>query len=99
MGCDYRLDWIGFTDHLYTQLGTTSSHSAAAELHTLQFTTAPAKPFPACCVLTSRSLATARNSGASRAQALLSQPPPVQNSCQPSTIHSGTLDPILCCNC
>jgi hypothetical protein len=30
-----------------------------ANLHTLQITTAPAKPFPAYCVFTSRSLATA----------------------------------------
>jgi hypothetical protein len=44
-------------------------------------TTAPAKPFPACCVFTSRSLATASISGntsASRAQVLFSQTP-VQN--------------------
>jgi hypothetical protein len=38
----------------------------------------PLSPFPACCVFTSRSLATASNSGdcsASRAQVLSSQPP------------------------
>jgi hypothetical protein len=40
----YGLD-IGFTDHLYTQLGTTSNHSAITNLHTLQITTAPTKPF------------------------------------------------------
>jgi hypothetical protein len=51
-------------------------------------------------------LATACNSGDSsdsRAQALLS-PQPVQNSCQFSqsqqtTVNSGTLNPIVCCNC
>jgi hypothetical protein len=31
-------------------------------LHNSEITTAPAKPFPACCVFTSRSLATASNS-------------------------------------
>jgi hypothetical protein len=66
-----------------TPLGTTSSYySATADLYTSQFTTAPAKPFPACCVLISRSLATASNGGDSspfRAQVLLSQPP-VQTS-------------------
>jgi hypothetical protein len=39
----FRLD-IGFIDHLYTQLGTTSNYSAIANLHTLQITTAFAKP-------------------------------------------------------
>jgi hypothetical protein len=45
---DYRrgLDWwIGFIDHLYTPVATTSNYSALANLHTLQITTAPAKPF------------------------------------------------------
>jgi hypothetical protein len=51
-----RLD-IGFIDHLYTPLGTTSTYSAIANLHTLQITTASAKSFP------SRSLTTASNSG------------------------------------
>jgi hypothetical protein len=40
--CDYRraLDrWIGFTDHLYTPLGTTSNYSAIVDLHSLQITT------------------------------------------------------------
>jgi hypothetical protein len=37
--------WIvGFIDHLYTPLGT-STYSAIADLHTLQITAAPAKPF------------------------------------------------------
>jgi hypothetical protein len=62
----YGLD-IGFIDALYTPLGTTGNYSTTANLHTLQFTTAPAKPFPACCVLTSHSLATASNSGYSSA--------------------------------
>jgi hypothetical protein len=57
-------------------------------------------------VFSSRFPATASNSGgssASRAQVLLSQPP-VQNSSQLhrsqlTTINSGTLNLILCCNC
>jgi hypothetical protein len=77
--------WIGeWIDPLYTPLGTASNHNTIAELHTLQITIAPAKPFPVCCIFTSRSLATASNSGdasVSRAQVLLSQPP-VQNFCQ-----------------
>jgi hypothetical protein len=36
----------GFIVHLYTSLGTTSSFSSIANLHTLQITTAPAKPSP-----------------------------------------------------
>jgi hypothetical protein len=66
----------------YTRLGTTSNYSTIAELHNSQITTAPAKPFPACYAFTSRSLATASNSGdssASRAH-ILSLQPPVQNS-------------------
>jgi hypothetical protein len=71
-----------FIDNLYTGLGTTSNYSATANLHYSQITTAPAKPFPACYVFTSRFLATASNSGDSsalRAQILSSQTP-VQNS-------------------
>jgi hypothetical protein len=79
--CDYRrgMDWIL---DLLTQLGTTSNYTAIANLHTSQITTVSAKHFPACCVLTSLSLATASNSGDSSsccAQVLSSQPP-VQNS-------------------
>jgi hypothetical protein len=37
----------------------TSNYSATANLHNSQITTATAKPFPACCVFTSRSLAKA----------------------------------------
>jgi hypothetical protein len=54
----------------------TSNYSATANLHNSQITTATAKHFPGFCVFTSRSLATASNSGnssASRAQVLLSQ--------------------------
>jgi hypothetical protein len=72
----------GFTDHLYTPLRTTSNYSAIANLHTLQFTTAPVKSFKACCVFISRSVATDSNgwnSSASHAQVLSSQPP-MQNS-------------------
>jgi hypothetical protein len=47
----------------WTRLGTASNYSATTNLHTLQITTAPAKPFSACCVLISRSLAVASNSG------------------------------------
>jgi hypothetical protein len=60
---------------------TTINYSAIANLHNSQITTAPAKPFPACCLFTSLSLATTSNSGdsaASRTQALPS-PTPVQS--------------------
>jgi hypothetical protein len=62
----YGLD-IGFVDHLYTPLGSTGNYSAVANLNNLRITTAPARPFPACYVLTSHSLATASNSGYSSA--------------------------------
>jgi hypothetical protein len=79
--------WIEWLDvlRLYTLLETKSNYSAIANHHNSQFTTAPAKPFPACCVFTSRSLATASNSvdsSASRAQVLPS-PTLVQN-CLPA---------------
>jgi hypothetical protein len=35
----------GFIDQLHTPHGTTSNYNAIANLHTLQITTAPAKPF------------------------------------------------------
>jgi CBS domain containing-hemolysin-like protein len=79
------VNWYFF--HLYTPPRITSNYSALANLHTLQITTAPATHFPACCVLTSFSLATAYNSGkssASRAQVIVSRPS-VQKSCQLST--------------
>jgi hypothetical protein len=96
-------EWIYW--RLHTPLGTTSNYSAIANFHALQITTAPSKPFPACCVLTSLSLATASNSegsSASRAQVLLSQPP-VHNSCQLNynnisskpPLHSSTQLPTL----
>jgi hypothetical protein len=69
---------IGFIDHLYTRLGTTSNYSATANLHNLQIR---AKHFPACWLFTSRFLVTASNSGdssASHAQVLYSHTP-VQN--------------------
>jgi hypothetical protein len=72
----------GFTEHLYTRLGTTNNSSASANLPNSQITTAFAKPFQACCVFTSRSLATASNSVDSSAlhAHVLSSQLPVQNS-------------------
>jgi hypothetical protein len=67
-----------FIDHLYKRLVRTSNYSATANLHNSQISISHAKPFPACYVLTSRSLATASNSGdssASRARILFSQIP------------------------
>jgi hypothetical protein len=57
---------------LYTRLGTTSSYSTVADLHNLQITTAPVKPFLRCCIFTSCSLATASNSGNSSVSVLTS---------------------------
>jgi hypothetical protein len=68
---------IGFIDHFNIPLGTASTYNAITDFHTSQITTAPAKPFPPCCIFASHSLATVPNSGdssASRSQALLSQP-------------------------
>jgi hypothetical protein len=67
---------IGFIDQLHTWLASTSTYSATANLHSSQNTTARVKLFTACYVFTSRSLATASNSGyssASCAQVLSSQ--------------------------
>jgi hypothetical protein len=50
---------MDLTLDLVTQLGTTGNYNATADLHTLQFTIVPAKPFPAHSVLTSSSRATA----------------------------------------
>jgi hypothetical protein len=78
--------WNGYWIYwpLYIPLVLTRNYSVTANLHTLQIIRAPVKPFPACYFLTSRSLATASNSGdssASRPQVLLAQPS-VQNSSQ-----------------
>jgi hypothetical protein len=73
--CDYRWVFglhIGFIDHLYTQLRTMSNYDATTNLRNSQITTAPAKPFPACCVFTSHSLVMASNSGDSSASTLRS---------------------------
>jgi hypothetical protein len=67
--CNYGV-WIGELDlltQLYTPHETTSNYIAIANLHTLQITTEPAKPFLACCVFNSRFIATASNSGNSSA--------------------------------
>jgi hypothetical protein len=43
--CDYRMGFgldVGFIDHLYTRLKTTSNYSAIADLRTLRITTASA---------------------------------------------------------
>jgi hypothetical protein len=72
----------GFTDHLYTSLGTTSNYSTVANLHNLQIINAPAKLFSSLLCLHQLSLETASNSGdstASRTQVVSSQSP-VQNS-------------------
>jgi hypothetical protein len=87
--------WIGCLDLMttcITRLGTTSNYSATANLRNSQFNIPPAKLFPACCVFTSRSLATASNSGdssASRSQALPS--PTLVHNCLPG-IPSTELD-------
>jgi hypothetical protein len=81
--------WIvtRFIHYLYTRLGTTSNYRAAANFHNSQITAAPAVSFPPYCFFTSRSLATAYNSGDSLASSalVLCLQPPVQNSCQLST--------------
>jgi hypothetical protein len=72
---DYRRGFgldIGFIDYLYTQLVSTSIYSPTLNLHTSKITTAPAKPFPACRVFTSRYPLTASNSGDSSASDLKS---------------------------
>jgi hypothetical protein len=64
---DWKLD-------LLAPLGTTRDYSAVASFHNSQIITAPTMHFRACCVLTSRPLATASNSedsSAYRSQVLL----------------------------
>jgi hypothetical protein len=71
--CGYRWGFrleIRFIDRLYTQFGTISNYSATADLYNSQIITQLSKSFPACCVLTSRSLVS--NSGDSWASALKS---------------------------
>jgi hypothetical protein len=65
----YAVFWLQtcVIDHLCTHLGTTSNYSSIENLHISQITTAPVRSFPACCVVTSRSLAKASNSGDSSA--------------------------------
>jgi hypothetical protein len=87
------LDWIYVFIALITHwLWTTSHYIATAKLHKSQFTTEPAKPFPACCVFTCHSLVTASNSGDSSASRIqvLSSPTLVQNCLPP--IPSTELD-------
>jgi hypothetical protein len=59
-----------FIDHLYTRLGTSSTYSTTTNIHNLQITRAHAKPFPACCVFTSRFLGTVSISEKSQLDAL-----------------------------
>jgi hypothetical protein len=62
---DYRRGFgldIGFTDHLYAQLGTTNNCSAIANLHILQINRGHAKYFPTFHDFTSHSRITASNS-------------------------------------
>jgi hypothetical protein len=63
----------------------TSNYNNIPNLQTLQITTSPAKPFPACYVLTSCSLATASNGGDSSASSAQVLP----------AISSGTLLTLL----
>jgi hypothetical protein len=84
--------WIGepiYWPLITTRFEITSNYSATANLHKSKITTAPDKPFSACCIFSSRFLAMASNSGdalVSRAQALPS-PIPIQN-CLPTESKS-----------
>jgi hypothetical protein len=94
--CDYRRGFVEL-DLLttYTQLEV-QVITALANLHTLQITTALANLFSVCCVISS-SIATASNSGdsrASRAQVLSSQPP-VQNSTLNQQVTTNCVAPTV----
>jgi hypothetical protein len=56
------LDWILGLLATLTQLVIKHNYGAITNFHTLQFSRAHAKPFPACSVFTRRLLATASNS-------------------------------------
>jgi hypothetical protein len=84
----------GFIEKFYTPLGTTSNYSSTANRHNSQITTVPAKPFPACCVFISRSLALASNSGDS--SALRAQLPSSQILVQNSLGRPMCLQDLLC---
>jgi hypothetical protein len=47
--CDYRRG-LGWWLDLSTAYTITSNYTATADLHNLQITAVPAKPFPACCL-------------------------------------------------
>jgi hypothetical protein len=103
---DYRQGsdwWTDLLTRLHTSLGTTSKYSAVADLYTLQITTTPAKLFPACCVFSSRSIATASNSGdssASRAHVVTRYCPTTEiSSSQPDFQLSTELDRHLFSAC
>jgi hypothetical protein len=86
---------IRFTDHLHRRLVSTSNYSPTANLHSSHTITAPAKSFPACCVFTSRSLATVSNSWdspASHSQVLYSQTPVQNRLVCPSPLVNGFFD-------
>jgi hypothetical protein len=89
------MKWIlDLLTHLCTPSENTRDYSATVNLPTLQITTATAKHFPACSLLTSRSLLTVSNNGDSSThccETLLSQPP-VQN---PSQFPQSQLPTIL----
>jgi hypothetical protein len=59
--------WMDLLTHLYTPLGTTSNYSAIANLHTLQITTAPVKPFSSLLYLQQLFPSNGFNSGHSSA--------------------------------
>jgi hypothetical protein len=62
----------GFIDHLYTRLGTTSTHNAIADLHILQITRAHTKSSQS--TFTSRFLVVDLNNGDSSASVVTPLP-------------------------